>query len=243
MSNSGYLRHLRNQSDKDFLKTFDIAYAIKETNQQIQSIQNNIDGVNQQITSLQQQLKSASRETKKQLVSQMKDLGSQKNNLTQEMNNLLNIINGSDGLNDKLSRLSSDESLSPSNWINYMTNTAINNKELKTRFETLMASNQDKQYLSEYAKNMRLGEREGNVFHRLSSLPSFQERNLPVTQKALQDPLINENIRSFMKQDEDAIRENYKRGGKKRTNKKSKTNKRKSRKINKKSRKMRYHKK
>ena len=239
MSSRNYLDYLRNLPEQKFLKAMDLGYMLKQTKEKITSLESDINNINQQINDIQKQLKSVPPENKAQLVTRMRELGAEKNALTNQINQLVNLMDRqNDGLKVKLSRLGSDIPLQSSGkitFVDYVSDTAVDIPEFKNRFIENMNNNYEQEYLSDYAKNLarraRLEETSGNVYKKITTLPSFQNRNLPVSQQAFNIDLINHNIDSYLKT----------KGGKLYNTKKMKLKKRKTkRKLTKKKSKTRH---
>ena len=208
--------------NKYFINCIDIANRIKEIKQNIEYIQIDINNIDKEINYLQKQIRTANSEDKKQIIIKLKNLGLQKNNLISQTNKLLEPINSVDGLKDQLVRKIPRIYNSKNDIFNiikkkynilcheFIINYIIQNSNVQQLFIKLIHLNYNKsstygeQYLSVYAKNIaknvRLEERNGNIFRRLCKLNSFHSRNLLVAQEAMQEGLINYTICSFMKQ-------------------------------------------
>ena len=231
MANKGYLDHLNKQTDRDFLRIMDLAFMLRQTKDRIENIENNIRGLDEENKNLQQQLKSADKEAKQQLVSQMKDLGARKNALKNE---IAQLVGQSNGLRADLSAMSGAKEfdIKAAKFVDYMSDEAVNKRDLRAKFEEKIKSYYELPYLSDYAKQLsrqtKLDETSGNIYENMSSLPSFHNRNSEAAQKALQIDIVNDNIQSYLK----------KRGGVK----KRKTKKRTGRKLKRTQRKRKYRK-
>ncbi len=228
MAHSSYLEFLLNQPEKKFMKTIDLVYIYKETEEKINNLNIDLNNVNQNISNLQQQLKTANKESKQSIVTEIKNLGTKKNEIKDEINNLSTEINGRDGYRSMISRLGNDPGfnnvISGTGFVDYVCNTAINILEIKNRFIALMPKNYEYPYLSNYAKNLSrnisLDERSSNIFERVEHLPSFRSRNSRDVDSVLGIDLVNDNIHSYLKR----------KGGKRRKTRHNK--KRKSRRKN-----------
>jgi hypothetical protein len=208
MPDSPYLVHLRNQNERSFMKTMDFGYALQEAYENVNKLNVDLDIINQQINNIQQQLKKASPESKASMVSQMKDLGVQKNAIKNEINDKLDDINHPDGLRAKISRLGADQMFkkvdqNSGGFVDYLYTIAITTPELQNRFIEAMSRNYEQPYVSNYGKELSkksmLDERSGNIYERVSSLPSFKNKNSNIVNKTLQIDLIDDQIQSYLK--------------------------------------------
>lgn len=199
------VKHLNTQSDKNFMKTMDFGFMLKQIKEQIIDHENNINILNQKISDLQKQLNSGN---KQQLVLQMKNLGSRKNILLNEISRLVKLIDRqNNGLRVKLSRMSKDKVFEKAHgakgFVDYVSDIAVNNPHLKTKFQEKMASNFDLPYLSDYAKQLarqvRLDETSGDIYEKITSLPSFHNRNSKLVEKIFKNDLVNDEIQSYLK--------------------------------------------
>ena len=129
-----------------------------------------------------------------------------------------------DGIRVKLSRLSPDRAFDTpppgeKGFVDYVSDIAVDNPTLKNKFIEKMNTNYDTPYLSDYAKKLsrqaKLEETSSNIYEKMSSLPSFHDRNTPLGQYTLNNDNIDFIIKSYLKR----------RGGKKSRNRKSRNRK------------------
>lgn len=209
MSNSRYFKYLKNLSEKKFMKIMDLGYMLKQIKEQIYIFQNDINNINNQINDMQKQIKTTLPENKKQLIIEIKALGVHKNDLKNKIDQLVNLMDRqNDGIRVKISRLSLDKMfettlLGKKGFVDYVSDIAVDSPTLKNNFIKKMNTNYDIPYLSDYAKELskqvQFEETSGDIFEKMTSLPSFHNRNIPVVQKTLNIDLINDNIKSYLK--------------------------------------------
>ncbi len=191
----------------------DIAYAIQETNNEINLKEQELTSITEQISALQKNLKSASAESKKQIVSDIKELGTSKNAILADIDKLLTIKNNSRysgelGLIEKLAPHSPDNAYAQipegsKGFVGYMTDIAINDPDLTNKFIKTMENYYNRSYLSNYAKTLsrqtKLNETSGNIFENISTLPSFKKRlSVPAKTVLNNEDTFNE-INSYLK--------------------------------------------
>lgn len=194
MSKTYCLNYINNASEVKFMKIIDLGHAIRESNEQINQIQNNINEINGEINNLQKKINS---NDKIIIISKIKELGKQKNNIQLELDLMTKSING---LREKLSRLGPDRPYDKY-FIDYIM-TLLDNHKIVNKFIDKMNTNYNLVYLSDYAKKLakeiNLNVNSDIIFYKLSSLLSFNRRNLLVAQKVFQEDLISENIQKFL---------------------------------------------
>lgn len=194
MSKTYCLNYINNVSEVKFMKIIDLAHAIREANEQNNQIQNNINEINGEINNLQKKINS---NDKIIIINKIKELGINKKNIILELDLMIKSING---LREKLSRLGPDRPYDKY-FIDYIM-IILDNHKIVNKFIDKMNTNYNLVYLSDYAKKLaketNLNVNSDIIFYKLSSLLSFNRRNLLVAQKVFQEDLISENIQKFL---------------------------------------------
>jgi hypothetical protein len=134
MSESSYLKHIRNLNDKHFIKLMDYGYTMKQILSKVNNLNTDIDIINQLIKDLQQQLKIISPELKSDIVSQIKYLGIEKNKVKNQINDELFLIESVDGYRAKITRIGPDKMFGNSGFVEYVIKNVIYNSEFINKF-------------------------------------------------------------------------------------------------------------
>ncbi len=204
--NNKYYQFLLSLPPLKFIEIMDLAYAGNEIENKINNNKTLINSIQEQLTQLQQKIKTSTPETKEQIINEIKHLGNQKKELQNSINKLSgrSIPNGLSNIKDKLVNLNARTTYfahqNEAIFSNYAINVASQDPKLKKLFIKRIPNFYTEPFISDYAKELSKSQREGNTFGKLSTLSSFQNRNLPQTQNVFQNSLLNEHIRSFLGQ-------------------------------------------
>ena len=144
-----------------WIKTIDLAFAVKEVEDAIRQCNDNLDSVTLQIAVLQQQLKSKP-EMKSQIVEQIKDLSLVTKTLHSQIVKLVTILESidwtdhtKDGLKFRLARMAPDDNLHGSSeiigFVDYVKGIEITKPETIQKFKETIKTYPERQYLSSYA--------------------------------------------------------------------------------------------
>ena len=160
MSYEMYTSYLATMPQTKWIKTIDLAFAVKEVEDAIRQCNDNLDSVTLQIAVLQQQLKSKP-EMKSQIVEQIKDLSLVTKTLHSQIAKLVTILESidwtdhtKDGLKFRLARMAPDDNLHGSSeiigFVDYVKGIEITKPETIQKFKETIKTYPERQYLSSY---------------------------------------------------------------------------------------------
>ena len=156
-----YTSYLATMTQTKWIKTIDLAFAIKEVEDAIRQCNDNLDSVTLQIAGLQQQLKSKP-EMKSQIVEQIKDLSSVTKALHSQIAQLVTILESidwtdhtKDGLKFRLARMAPDANFhglpETVGFVDYVKDIEITKPKTIQKFKETIKTYPERQYLSSYA--------------------------------------------------------------------------------------------